>query len=241
MLEAAFWGFVGGSALLAGAAVALLARVPVRIVGLVLGFGAGVLISAVAFELTVEAADRGGWDAVAVGLAGGALAFYFGDLYVDRRGGEHRKMMEGGASESVAFALVLGAVLDGIPESVALGVTLLEGGEVSTAFIAAVFISNLPEGLASSALLRTAGRSPAYIAGLWLAIAVISALAAGLGYAVLDGASDDMIAWIQAFAAGAILTMLADNMLPDAHEQGGNTVGLMTVLGFALSAYLSSL
>jgi zinc transporter, ZIP family len=241
MLEAAWWGFAGGAALIVGAAIALLLPISQRAIGLVLGFGAGVLISAVAFELTIEAFDRGGRDATALGLAAGALAFFLGDTWVDNRGGEHRMRADERMGEGASLGIVLGAALDGVPESVALGVTLLEGEGVSGAFLAAVFLSNLPEGLGASTGLRMAGRSSRYILRLWLGVAVLSAVAAGLGYAFLDGAPDDVVAWFQAFAAGAILTLLADLMLPEAAEKGGKVVGLLTVLGFALSFFLSQL
>ncbi len=240
MLEAIFWGFVGGVALLFGAAAGLARPVPRRVIGLVMGFGAGVLISALAFELTQDAFRVGGTDAVAIGLAGGALTFFLGDLVIDRRGGEHRKRSGGQQSEGDPQGIVLGAVLDGIPESVAIGVSLLGGKGVGVAVVAAVFMSNVPESLSAATGLKKAGHSTRWIMGLWLGVALVSALAAGIGYAALGGASENVIAIIQAFAGGAILTMLADTMMPEAFEEGGNVVGLITVLGFALAFVLST-
>jgi ZIP family zinc transporter len=240
MLEALFWGFVGGVALLFGAAAGLRLHVSKRTIGLVMGFGAGVLISALAFELTQDAFDVGGTDAVAIGLAGGALTFFLGDHIIDKRGGEHRKRSGGQQSEGDPQAIVLGAVLDGIPESVAIGVSLLGGKGVGVAVVAAVFLSNVPESLSAATGLKKAGHSTRWIMGLWLVVALVSALAAGLGYALLGGASENVIAIIQAFAGGAILTMLADTMMPEAFEDGGNLVGLVTVLGFALAFVLST-
>src|SRR4051812_49571995 len=204
-----------------------------------MAFGAGVLISALAFELTAEAFRRGGSDAVAVGLAAGALAFFAGDWAVDRRGGEHRKRSGGQQAGGSGAAIVVGAMLDGVPESVAIGVSLLGGGGVGVAVVAAVFLSNVPESLSAATGLQAAGHSKRWILGLWLGVALVSAAAAAFGYAVLGDASANTIGLIQAFAGGAILTMLADTMLPEAVEGGGSTVGLATVLGFALAFLLS--
>ncbi|WP_354699490.1 hypothetical protein DSM112329_05207 [Paraconexibacter sp. AEG42_29] len=240
MLTAAFWGFVGGFALLLGAAAGLTLPVSKRVIGLIMGFGAGVLISALAFELTDEAFRTGGTDAVAIGLAAGALTFFAGDRVIDARGGDKRKRSSGAQAEGDPQAIVLGAVLDGIPESVAIGVSLLAGDGVGVAVVAAVFLSNVPESLAAATGLRAAGHSPRWIMGLWLGVAVVSSLAAALGYLALGGASPEVVAVIQAFAGGAILTMLADTMMPEAFEEGGDLVGLVTVLGFAVAFVLST-
>ncbi len=241
MLEAAFWGGVGGVSLLLGAVAGLVLPASQRTIGLVMGFGAGVLISALAFELTQEAFKRGGADAVALGLAGGGLSFFAADWLIDRRGGQGRKRSGGQQAGGSATAIVLGALMDGIPESVAIGVTLLAGGGVGLTVVAAVFLSNVPESLSAATGLRKAGHSPRYILGLWTAVLAVSALAAALGYGFLGGASDNLIAAIQAFAAGAILTMLADTMMPEAFEHGGSVVGLVTVLGFSAAFLLSTL
>jgi ZIP family zinc transporter len=241
VLTAAFWGAVGGISLLIGAVVGLVASPRQRVIGLVMGFGAGVLISALAFDLTDEAYRRGGVDAVAFGLAGGALSFFAADWVIDRRGGNDRKRSGGQQADGSGAAIVAGALLDGIPESVAIGVTLLGGGGVGAAVVAAVFLSNVPESLSASTGLRKAGHSAGWILRLWLAVVVISAIAAAVGYGMLGGASDDLVAAIQAFAAGAILTMLADTMMPEAFEHGGNLVGLVTVVGFSAAFFLSAL
>lgn len=241
MAEAVLWGFVGGVSLLLGAVFGLAVRTSQRTIGLVMGFGAGVLISALAFELTRESYDRGGADAVAVGLALGALTFYGGDWWLDHRGGDHRKRSGGQQAGGAAMAIVLGALLDGIPESVAIGVSLLGGEGVSAAVVAAVFLSNVPESLSAATGLQKAGHSKRWIIGLWTAVCLVSALAAGIGYVALGGASDNLVAGIQAFAAGAILTMLADTMMPEAFENGGAAVGLITCLGFSCAFLLSTL
>jgi zinc transporter, ZIP family len=242
VLEAAWWGFVGGLALLVGALIGLSWNVPRRAIGLVMAFGGGVLVSALTFELTAEAVRSGGFDATAAGLAAGSLVFFAGDRWLDRMGGANRKRSAGPGPDAAALGIVLGAILDGIPESAAIGVSLLGGEGVSVAVVAAVFLSNVPESLSAATGLR-ATMSRGRILALWAAVAVVSAIAAALGYELLDGASGNWVAFIQSFAAGAILTMLADTMFPEAFEAENRSpfTGVVTTLGFALAALLSTL
>jgi zinc transporter, ZIP family len=239
-LAAGFWGFLGGASLLLGALVGVHVGASKRLIATVMALGAGVLISSVAFELMEEAYDMGGFDSSSLGLLLGALAFFFADREVDRRGGERRKN-PGNKQGDSGTAIAIGALLDGIPESAAIGISLLGGGSISAALVAAVFLSNIPEGLSSAAGMKSSGRSTAHILGLWGGVTLISALAALLGYFFLDGASEDLIALIQSFAAGAILTMLASTMMPEAYDEGGQFVGLVTVVGFLFSFGLSHL
>jgi len=243
VLIAGLWGFVGGVALVVGAALALARRFSPRSIGLVMAFGAGVLISALAFELTKEAYDAAGAREVVIGLAAGALTFYAGDRFLDRIGGKHRKRSGGsqnGPGEDTT-GLVLGALLDGIPESAAIGITLVGGGPVGLAVVIAVFLSNIPEAMSAATGLRKAGHSPRWILTLWTGVAVASGLVAMLAYVLFGGADPAVLAVIQAFAAGAILTMLADTMMPEAFENGGKLVGLVTTTGFAAAFLLSQL
>ena len=203
-----------------------------------MALGAGVLVSSVAFELMDEAYKIGGLDAAAPGLLLGAAVFYLADREVNRRGGEHRKNM-GDEQGGSATAIAIGALLDGIPESAAIGISLIESGGVGIALVAAVLPSNIPEGLSSAARMKRAGRSPAYVLGLWGAVTLASTLAALLGYLFLAGASGNVVAAIQSFAAGAILTMLASTMMPEAYEEGDPFVGVVTTVGFLLAFVLS--
>jgi zinc transporter, ZIP family len=248
MLEAAAWGLLGASSLLVGALIGTGRRaVPTRAIGLILGFGAGTLLSAVAFELTEDAYNLGGADAVALGLAAGGLAYFAGDQAIERRGGEHRmsphrRRREGPPQgDDSAAALLLGAVLDGIPESAVIGISLLGGQRVSVAVLAAVFLSNLPEAIGSSAGMRKEGIARRHILLIWLVVVLASGAAAALGYGLLKDASGNTVALIEAFAGGAVLTMLVDVMIPEARTEGGPQVGLATVLGFALAYLLSTL
>jgi len=242
MAEALLWGVVASSSLLVGGLLALRVRIPTRVLGLIMAFGAGVLISAVAYELVQEAFETSsGSGGVALGLALGSLAFFAGDLAISRMGGAGRKRSGGSQGGGAALALVLGIVLDGIPESIVLGLTLLTGDGVSAAMLAAVFLSNLPESIAATVGLRRGGWSPGRVMGLWALVTAASGIAAVLGYVVLDGASPSVVAFVLAFAAGAILTMLADTMMPEAFEHGGRYVGLATTAGFGLAFAIAAL
>jgi zinc transporter, ZIP family len=241
MLEAGFWGTLSASSLLIGAYIALRWNVPPRIVGLVMGFGAGAMISAVSFDLVEQAADvAGGTGLVGLGLGAGALTFFGGDWYIDHRGGEQRKSISGNQAEGSSTSIVLGTILDGIPESVVIGGSLVTGGGISAAMVVATFLSNLPESLGASVGLVNAGMARNRLIGMWTGIVLISGLSSAIGFQLLDSASPDVSAFFQAFAAGAMLTMLADSMMPEAFKEGGKTVGLLTVLGFALAEWLST-
>jgi len=238
VLEAGFWGLVGGAALIVGALASLVVRVPLKVIGLVMAFGVGVLFSAVAFELTAEAYDRAGADAVVIGLSAGAIVFFVGDSVIDRYGGHRRKDPSGVQADASGPALLLGALLDGIPESAAIGMSLVAGGGIGISFVAAVFLSNVPEGVSATEGMKKQ-HSTTYILGMWVAVAVASGLAAVAGYAVLGGAGDTVHAVVQAFAAGAILTMLTDTMVPEATQHADKTAGLVTALGFTCAFLLS--
>ncbi|GIE74259.1 hypothetical protein Aph02nite_02090 [Actinoplanes philippinensis] len=238
-LEAGGWGLLAGSALLLGAAVGFLADIPRRIIASIMAFGAGVLLSAVAFELVGEAYEQAGMAWAASGAIAGALIYTGCNVLLARRGARNRKRSEDRKDDGSGLALALGALLDGIPESIVIGTSLLAGGGASVATVAAVFVSNVPEGLSSAAGLRAAGRSRAYVFGLWSGIALISGLSAIAGYTILADAPATLLGWITALAGGAILTMVADTMIPEAFEDAHLLIGLITVTGFLLSFALS--
>jgi len=240
MLEAGLWGLVGGASLLIGALIGLVLNVSRRVIGLIMAFGSGVLISALTFELTEEASLAGGTAPVVIGLGAGGLAFFLANLLVEGRGGAKRKRSGGEQSEGTGTAIAIGAVMDGVPESVAIGASLIGGEGVGFAVVAAVFLSNLPESLAAATGMQKAGFSSRGIIGLWSGVVAVSGLASLVGFGLLGGASPLILAGIQAFAAGAILAMLADTMMPEAFENGGPVVGVITVMGFATAFVLST-
>jgi ZIP family zinc transporter len=230
MFEAGGWGLLAASSLVLGALLSFTGLIPARPLGLVTAFGSGVLISAVAYELVGEAVLKAvTGTAVAAGFVLGALVFYGGSSLLER--------LSSGRSEGTG--IFLGAALDGIPESAVLGVSLLTGGGVSVAVLLAIFISNLPEGLSASTGLSSAGHGRGQIIGAWLVVVVVSSLVALISYGALGGAGPDVIAFMEAFAAGAILTMLADDMIPSAYVAGDQLPGLATAAGFAVAALLS--
>jgi ZIP family zinc transporter len=240
-VEAGLWGLAGGGALVLGALVAWFLRVPRDVVAVVMAFGAGVLTAAAAFELVDEAEKTGGLLATSVGFLGGAVVYVLANVVLARRGARHRKRSSNQPTEQdqagSGTAIAVGALLDGIPESVVLGVSLLGGGGIGVTMLAAVVISNVPEGLSSVAGMKQAGRTPGYVFGVWGAIAVASGLSAALGNLLLDDASPQLIAVITAVAAGAILAMIADTMIPEAYERARLYTGLCTTAGF-LTAFV---
>lgn len=239
MLEAAAWGLLGASSLLLGAAIGARLRLPTQLVGLVLAFGAGTLISAITFELTEEAFKLGGADTVALGLGLGAIAFYVGDRMIERAGRPRKGRMavDSARHGESGTALMLGATLDGIPESAVIGTSLL-GGSVGVPVLVAVFLSNLPEAIGAEA--ESPRRPLGRVLAPWVAVVAASTLAAALGFGLLDGASNDVVGLLQSFAAGAVLVMLVDEMIPTALRQGRNEAGLVATLGFALAYLLST-
>ena len=242
MAEAFAWAFAAALSLVVGGVIALIWNIGQRALGLTMAFGAGVLISAVAYELIGEAiAGAEKHIVVALGLAAGAITFYMGDRLIDRMGGADRKSVKSGDGSGSSMAIVLGIVLDGIPESIVIGLTLLGGGSMELALVAAVFLSNVPESIAATVGLRGRGWTGARVTGLWLGVATLSGLAALIGYAVLGGASSGAVALVNAFAAGAIITMLVDTMIPEAYEHARMEAGLATTLGFGVAVAISAL
>jgi len=236
---AAMWGGLAAASLLLGAALALRWTLSDRLTGAIMGFGSGALISSIGYELVPESLVRGSGRWMVFAFAAGALSFFAADWAIDRSGGAERKRIAGATGAGSGTAIFLGTLLDGVPESLILGMGLATGGAISVAFLTAVFVSNVPEGVAGTRSLVAAGRSPRRVVFMWTALVIASAAAAALGYAIVRSVPAADGRYARAFAAGAVLTMLADVMMPEAFEHGGKVVGLLATLGFLTAAILS--
>ena len=242
MANAFIWGIVAASSLILGGLLTFWFKIGNRALGLIMAFGSGVLISAVAFELVHEALERtGASEHTAYGLLAGALAFFTGNFFIGRMGGHSRKKIGASHKSELGLPILLGIILDGIPESIVIGVSLLSGGAIGLSFLLAVFLSNLPESIAATSGLIAGGWSRLKVLGLWVVVALLCGLSALAGYALFRNASPSSVAFIQTFACGAILVMLADTMMPEAFEHGGKLAGFITVLGFGMAVYISVL
>ena len=248
-IQAGLWGLLSGSALLIGAAIGWSVKMPRKLVAAIMAFGAGVLISALSFELMEEAWRQGGFVAVGIGFVGGAAIYTALNMILASKGARHRKRSQADVRqqhESVAPAgnsasLALGALIDGVPESIVIGTSLLAGGGVGWVAVGAVFLSNLPEGLSSAAGARAEGKSATYTFALWTGIAIVAGLSSFAGYTLFDGASPALLAGVQGVAAGAILAMVIDTMAPEAFEGSQDAAGLIAVFGFLTAFGLSKL
>jgi ZIP family zinc transporter len=243
-IQSGFWGLLSGSALVLGATIGYYFKVPVKVIAMIMSFGSGVLISALSFDLMDEAYKKGGFDSTALGFISGASIFSLLNIFINKKGGKHRKrsgLQQAKAKEKKGsgLAIAMGALLDGIPESIVIGISLISGGVVSITAVIAVFLSNFPEGLSSASGMKNAGRSAQYIFGVWLFIALVSSLASILGFVAFNNVSAEIISAIMAVAAGAILAMLSETMIPEAFEEAHDWVGLITVLGFLCAFILT--
>jgi ZIP family zinc transporter len=243
MINAMLWSAIATGTLLIGMAMVYRNMVGPRWTALIMAFGAGAIISAAAYQLVLGAvAEEKGYEyLVGVGIAAGALTFYLADRWVDHLGGADRMDFDGAQAKGSGTGILLGSLLDGVPESLVLGLSLVHNPQVSLAFIFAVAISNVPQGLGGTAGMLASGWSKSKISRLWLAVCVLSILAAGLGYwlaSLIPGANG---AVVDAFAAGALLVMLTDSMIPESFEHGGRETGLSLVLGFSIAVAVSLL
>lgn len=239
-VEAGLWALLGASALIIGATVAWFLHLSMRVTAGIMAFGCGVLISAVAYDLLQDGYEDGGIWPVVLGAVAGSLAYAVADWAVSRSGGHDRKRAGGQAPDGEGVAVAVGSLLDGIPESIVLGVGLVAGEGVSLAMFAAIFLSNLPEGLSSATGMKADGRSAGYVFGIWVGIVVASGVAASLGAAALADAPVSVLATVNAIAAGGLLTMVVNTMIPEAAEGEAKATGVLATLGLLVAFALTN-
>ena len=240
MGNAFLWGLLAAISLTLGGWIGTMFKIGNRPLGLIMAFGAGVLISAVSFELVFESVKRSSLSGtLLMGFLAGAFTFFTMDLLISKMGAQGRKAITGAHNPNLAIPIILATILDGIPESLVIGMGLIGGGKVSFGMLVAVFISNLPEAIAGTSGMVAGSWSRKRILLLWLGISIVCAFASLAGYGLLQNASHYTISFIQTFAAGAILVMLSNTMIPEAYEHGGKLAGIFTVLGFALAVSMA--
>lgn len=242
MARVLIFSIISAFALFVGAGIGLYFKFPKRVIATITAFGAGALICALTFGLMEEAFGHGGFDAVTIGFLLGGVAFIIGDYLIHKLGGRPSHRFRISAKEATnGEAITLGAILDGIPESAALGIALFNNKNLGLLMLVAIVLSNLPEAIASVPGLKKEGFAKSNIILVWLSVSVISVLVALASYLFLNDLDLNNLGMIESFAAGAILAMLSDTMMPEAYEEGGYWVGLATVSGFLVTFIISKL
>ncbi|MDL2235577.1 hypothetical protein LJC07_05410 [Christensenellaceae bacterium OttesenSCG-928-L17] len=239
MLNSFLFGLLAASSLAIGAAIALRFRIRKYAIGIIMAFGVGAMINLVTFELVEDAfAHANDIGIVIVGILVGAITYFALDSLVDRISSRRHTPS---SKQSGGIAILTGTVLDGIPESIIIGLSIATSGTVGIATIATIFISNIPEALSSTTELARGGWSKLRIVGLWTIVIAVSGLASLVGYAIFGSASSGLRAFIMAFAGGAVLTMLANSMMPTAYRDTGKWAGIVTTIGFCIAFAISML
>ena len=244
MWNALFWGTLAASATMAGAILAMKITIPHRIIGFIMALGTGALIGATAYELLEGSLEISGFTEVAIGFLGGSLTFTILDYFVSHRGGHQRKGAdrEKKKTDSTSgMGIFIGSVMDTIPETALIGMSLIGGKSVSLALVVSVFISNIPEGLSSTVGLLKSGFSKKKILFMWGFVVVASALSALGGATIFAEASNSIKAIVSCFAGGAIIAMVASTMMPEAYKEGGPAVGFVTSIGIFIALWLHNL
>lgn len=239
MLRAVLWSALATGTLLIGMWLAYRNLINKRWTGLIMAFGAGAIISAVAYQLIPLSVMRTSSILLLTGIAAGSVVYYFADRWVDNMGGKDRMDFDGAQAEGSGTAILLGSLLDGVPESLVLGLSLVHSPHVSAAYIFAVAIGNIPQGLGGTAGMLTAGWTKRNITLLWLGVSALSIMAAAAGYAIAGAFSDAEGYFADAFAAGALLVMMTDSMIPESFQHGKREAGLFLVLGFGVAMALT--
>ncbi|WLD93203.1 ZIP family metal transporter [Alkalihalobacillus sp. AL-G] len=232
-------GAIAGSSVFLGALIGIFVKLREAYIAMIMAFGTGILIGASVFELLKESAEKGGLVYTSVGFLSGSLVFTSFNLYLAKKGGQKRKSSEKKPAGHSGTAIFFGTILDAIPESVIIGLAILQNGTIGWLLVIAVFISNFPEGLSSSVGLKKNGYSNLKILVMWGIVCVLAGLSSLAGYFFLEDTSPETIAVISSFAAGGIIAMVTDTMVPDAFRKGGPLVGFVTSLGLLTSLILT--
>lgn len=248
LVESLLWGFVASLPLIMGAVLASFLSLSRKAIASIMAFGAGVLVAALTFSLIDEAFSLAK-DVVPViaGFASGGVSYSVANrvLTKNNKGLKNRKRSHGedagGGKGASGLALMVGSLMDNIPENMALGISIVTGGVVNVVLIAAIFISNFPEGLASSQGMRSHGRSRKQILMIWGVVVVIGTVASAIGFSILSRAQPEIVSASLSFASGAILVMLAESMIPEAFEKGESVIGIATLAGFAVAFVLGKM
>lgn len=238
-VQAGLWGLLAASSLLLGALLGVFLHLPRKVMASIMAYGSGVLIAALCFEQIPEALRQGGSAPTLLGLLCGGVVFVLVNEWLDWLERRHRQIV-GRRTPTLGLLIAAGAFLDGIPESLGLGLGLLGGGSVSLVLLVAIFLANLPEGLASAVGLRAEGHSKAYVFALWGAIVVLSGLASMAGPGLFAGVAPMWLAFALSFSAGAVLCMLVDTLIPEAFASTHALTGLITLAGFMTALALSA-
>ena len=241
MTQAIIFSILNGSSLLLGALIGTLFKLKQRTIAACMAFGAGVLVCAITFGLMEEAFGHGGFDAVIIGFLSGGLLFVGGDYLVHIYGGRKHKrhQIKKTQKDSNGLMIAIGSTLDGVPESIALGITLFFNQGTGFMLLAAIFLSNFPESISSISGLRKEGMSKNKILLMWASVGLLTALTTLLSYFFLHDINPNTLGILEALAAGAILAMLADSMMPEAYEEGGYAIAILTILGFITAFVIS--
>ncbi|WP_430789038.1 ZIP family metal transporter [Virgibacillus flavescens] len=244
MWNAIMWGGIAGSASLLGALAIMYFPIKKRIIGFIMALGTGALIGATTYELLGGAVEQAGLEEAAIGFLGGALVFTIFDYLISKYGGHKRKDSSGTSDnekQGSGLAIFIGTIMDAIPESAMIGVSLIGGHSIGISLVVAIFISNFPEGLSSTVGLKNDGYSKTKILLMWGAVILFSSLSSLAGFVFLGDASNSIKAIISAFAGGGIIAMVASTMMPEAFKEGGPAVGFITAAGIFITLLLSHL
>ncbi|WP_445487104.1 ZIP family metal transporter [Niallia sp. 03133] len=239
MIQAAFWGALASISLFIGSIIGIFFPLPKIIIAYLMALGTGILIGASSFDLLIESVHVSGILQTAASFLGGSLLFTLIEIFLYKKGGTNRKRSNKKTVDHSGIAIYAGTLMDAIPESLIIGLSILTNNTVDVLFIIAIFISNFPESLSSTVGLKKGGYSNKKILFLWASVVIISSISSLSGFLFLENFSMEATANIEAFGAGGLMAMVCSTMLPEAFEKGGPAIGFITCLGLIISLALT--